>query len=124
MRRRARKIDPAVTARRQDDGLCAEAMQRSIHQRPGNDAAALALHHDEVEYKILDEKLGTDPQGLPIECVDQSVSRSIRRCARARDRIFAEVAHVTTERPLIDFSMVGMGDWHLRLFRLNNGGTG
>src|SRR5258707_15701972 len=100
MRRRARKVDSTVAACRQNDGLCAEAMQRSIHQRPGNDAAALALHHNEVEHKILDEKLGTDPQGLPIERVDQSMSRSIRRGACAGDRIFAEVAHVTTKRPL------------------------
>src|SRR5260221_1231414 len=91
-------------------------MQRSIHQRPGNDAAALALHHNEVEHKILDEKLGTDPQGSPIERVDQSMSGSIRRGACAGDRIFAEVAHVTTERPLIDLSIVSAGERHPRMF--------
>src|SRR5260370_462319 len=83
------------------------------------DASPLALHHDEVEYKILDEKLGTDPQGLPIERVDQSMSRSIRRGTCAGDRIFAEVAHVTAERPLIDLSIVSAGEGHPRMFQFD-----
>ena len=52
---------------------------------------------------ILDEKLGSDPQGLPIERVEQSMSRPIRSCARAWNRILAEFTHMATEWPLIDF---------------------
>ena len=99
-------------------------MQRSIHQRPRDDAAALAIHHDEIEHEILDEKLGTDPQGLPIERVDQSMSRSIRRSACAGDRIFAEVAHMPAERPLIDLSVFGAGEGHPRMLQFDDRGDG
>src|SRR5665647_785455 len=101
MRRRARKIDPAVTTRCQNDGLCAETMQRSIHKRPRDNTAALAIHHDEIEHKILDKKFGSDPQSLSIERVEQSMPCSIRSSARAWHRILAEIARVATERPLL-----------------------
>jgi hypothetical protein len=58
-------------------------MQRSVHQRPRHDTAALAIDHDEIENEILDEKLCPNSQGLPIQRVDQSMSRSIRSSARA-----------------------------------------
>src|ERR1700675_4741522 len=103
MRGRAGEIDSAITARRQDDDLSTEPMQRSVHQRPRPHPAAPAIDHDEIENEILDEKLCPNSQGLPIQRVDQSMSRSIRSSARAWDRILAEVAHMATERPLIDF---------------------
>jgi hypothetical protein len=61
---------------------------------------------------------------LSIERVNQSLSRSVRSSARAGDRIFAEVAHVSTERPLIDFSVFGSGERHPRMFQLEDGGDG
>src|SRR6202047_4399914 len=103
MRGRAGEIDSAATACRQDDGLSTKPMQRSVHQRPRHDTAALAIDHDEIENEILEEKLSPISQRLPIQRVDQSMSRSIRSSARAWDRILAEVAHMATERPLIDF---------------------
>src|SRR5665647_2432206 len=124
MRRRARKIDPAVTTRCQNDGLCAETMQRSIHKRPRDNTAALAIHHDEIEHKILDKKFGSDPQSLSIERVEQSMPCSIRSSARAWHRMFAEIAHVATERPLIDFSVFGAGEGHPRMFQLEDRGDG
>ena len=124
MRRRAGKVDSAVTARRQDDGLCAETMQRSIHQRPRDNAAALAVYHHEIQHEIFDKEFGSDPQGLPIQRVEQSMPRPIRRCASAGYRMFAEVAHVSTERPLIDFSIFGAGEGHPRMFQFEDGGDG
>src|SRR6476620_518773 len=67
----------------------------------------MVVDEDEVKHKILDEELDPDPQGAPIKRVNQGVPRSIRRCASAGDRIFAEVTHVTTDWPLIDPSIVG-----------------
>src|SRR5471030_270903 len=52
------------------------------------------------------------------------MSRSIRRCASAGYRMFAEVAHVSTERPLIDFSVFGAGEGHPRMFQFEDGGDG
>src|SRR5665213_1080696 len=99
-------------------------MQRPVHQRPSHDAAALAVDHDEVEHEILDEKLSSDAQGLPIECVEQSMPRAVRRCASARDRVLAEVAHMSAERPLIDFSVFGAGEGHPRMLKLDHRGSG
>src|SRR5665647_3366040 len=50
--------------------------------------------------------------------------RSIRRCASAGYRVFAEVAHVPTERPLIEFSIFGAREWHPRMCRFEDGGDG
>ena len=52
------------------------------------------------------------------------MSRSIRRCASAGYRMFAEVAHVSTEWPLIDFSVFGAGEGHPRMFQFEDGGDG
>src|SRR5664279_2565543 len=52
------------------------------------------------------------------------MSRSIRRCASAGYWVFAEVAHVSTERPLIDFSIFGAREWHPRMFQFEDGGDG
>src|SRR6476659_8643690 len=52
------------------------------------------------------------------------MSRSIRRCASAGYRMFAEVAHVSTERPLIDFSIFGSREGHPRMFQFEDGGDG
>jgi hypothetical protein len=48
--------------------------------------------------------------------------RSIRRCAGAGDRVFAELAHMAAERPLIDLSIVSAGEGHPRMFQLDDGG--
>src|SRR5665811_2241457 len=52
------------------------------------------------------------------------MSRSIRRCTSAGYRVFAEVAHVSTERPLIDFSIFGTRKGHPRMFQFEDGGDG
>src|SRR6266481_4996037 len=52
------------------------------------------------------------------------MSCSIRRRASPGDRIFAEVAHVTAERSLIDFSIVGAREGHPRMLQFDDGGDG
>src|SRR5665811_1197770 len=52
------------------------------------------------------------------------MSRSIRRCASAGYRVFAEVAHVSAEWPLIDFSIFGTREGHPCMFQLEDGGDG
>src|SRR5665647_3713973 len=52
------------------------------------------------------------------------MSGSIRRCASAGYRGLAEVAHVSTERPLIDFSIFGAREGHPRMFQFEDGRDG
>src|SRR5664280_3424351 len=49
------------------------------------------------------------------------MSRSVCRCASAGYRVFAEVAHVSTEWPLIDFSIFGTREGHPRMFQFEDG---
>src|SRR6516162_2435547 len=94
MCRSAREIDSSVAARRKYHDLRAKPMQRTIHQRPCHDASAFAVHHHEVQYKILDKEFNAQPKRLSVECMDERVACAVRRRACARNGILTEVAHV------------------------------
>jgi hypothetical protein len=99
-------------------------VQGSIRQAPRDDPSAFAVSHDEIKNEILDEKLGSSSEGLPVQGVDQSVSGSIGCRARTRDGAFAKIAHVAAERPLVNPAVIGARKRHACVLKFDDGRDG
>src|SRR6516225_4755508 len=54
--------------------------------------------------------------------MDERVARAVRRGAGARYGALAEVAHVSTKRPLVDPSIIGPRERHSSMIELHHGG--
>ena len=124
MRRGRGLICAAVAAGRQHDHLRGKAVDGAVVQVPGDDAGAGAVRlHDQVERKILDEKLRVVLQRLAIERVKDGVAGAVGRGAGTlHRRAIAEIHHVAAERPLIDFAFLGAREWHAVVFEFVDGG--
>ena len=95
--------DASCAARRQYRDLCFEDHQfAGFHFKShyANDCAFGVAH--EVERHPFDEELRAFADIALIQRVQQCVAGAIRRSARARDRLFAEIGRVPAERPLVD----------------------
>src|SRR5215469_18488242 len=78
MRRRAGEVGPAVAAGRHHYDVRPEAMDRAVLEAPGDDAAANAAVHQQIEHEILDEELGIVLETLLIERMQDGMAGAIR----------------------------------------------
>ena len=77
VRARRGEIDAAIAAGGEHHRLRAEAMDRPVVEAQGDDAAALAVLHDQVEREIFDEEVGVILQALLIERVKHGVAGAV-----------------------------------------------
>ena len=77
VRRRRGEIDAAIAAGREHHRLRAEAMDRTIVEAQGDDAAAGAIVHDQVDRKIFDKEVGVILQALLIERVKHGMAGAV-----------------------------------------------
>src|SRR5215472_11668581 len=69
MRLGRRQVGAAATPGRQYHDMCAKQMEGAVLQAPGDDPAAGAVLHDEIEREILDKELGIVLEALLVEGV-------------------------------------------------------
>src|SRR5438045_5782856 len=84
MGRRAGEVSATISAGRQHNHMCAEAVDCAVIQVPGHDATANAfLIHDEVYCKILDKKFRLVLQALLIQRMQDRVTCTVSGSARS-----------------------------------------
>jgi len=102
-----RENDEGKTNSSAEDGVVStEAMNGSILEVEGEDTAAGAVFHDQIESKVLDEEGAVIAEGLAVEGVKKGVSRSICSSA-ATDGLssLSKLETLSTKGTLIDLSL-------------------
>ena len=100
----------------------AEAMQRAVGHVESDDAAALAVFHDQVEREILDEETRLVLERLLIQGMQHGVAGAIRRGAGALRDALAEMRGHAAERPLVDAAVLGARERHAVVLELDDRG--
>jgi len=122
VRRGRRLIDAAAAAGGEDDGMAAEAVDRAVFHAHGDDAAAGAVFHDQVEREIFDVEVRVILQALLVERVEHGVAGTVGRGAGALHRgAFAHILHVAAERALVDRAVVVAAERHAGMLELDHG---
>ena len=120
--RRTGEVTASVSARRQDDHLRREPVQRAVIELPRGDASADTVVHDEVEGEVLDKELDGVAHGLTVKGVQNGVAGPVRRGAGALDGAFAVILGHSAEGALIDLAFVRTRERHAPMLQLINGG--
>src|SRR5690606_30476828 len=114
------EIGTAIATRRQHYHLGREAVDGAVVQVPCHDARALAVvRHDQVKREILHEELRMMLDRLAVERVKDCVSGTV--CSRAgalHGRTITKVLHVTTERPLVNATVISARERHAVVLEL------
>ena len=83
-------------------------MQRSVLHVDGEHTDALAILHEQIERKVLDEEVCVVAKGLAVKGVEDGVAGPIRSgCAAIGLTALAEVKGLTTESALVDLAFLG-----------------
>ena len=122
VRRGAGLVDPAASARRDNGHVGAEAVDRSVLETPGEQAAADAiLVHQQVESEILDEEARLVLQALLVERVQDRVAGAIRRGAGPIRHVALGIfRRVAAEPPLVDLAGIGTAERHAQMLELDD----
>jgi hypothetical protein len=91
--------------------VCAEAMEKSGLQLPGEDTLARLPAEEQIQGEVLHEVVDVVAQALPVEGVEEGVTRPVgdatgSLCMAA----LAEVQCLATELPLVDLSFACPGE--------------
>jgi hypothetical protein len=100
------KVRTTIPASGQHRLMCPESMERSVFHVQSDDPNALASFHDQVEGKVLDEKVGVMTQRLAVEGMQNSVAGTVRCCcASVGLAAFAILEGLAAECALVYFSL-------------------
>ena len=103
MRRSCGEIRTAISARCQHDGVALETVDRAIFHAHGDNAAAFAIFHNQIEREIFDEEIRIIFQALLIQAVQHRVTGPVGRRGRALNGgAFAHILHVAAKGSLIN----------------------
>ena len=123
MRRGRGEIGAARAARREHNGMAAEAMDRAIVHAERDHTLADAIVHDQVEREIFDEEVRVVLQALLVQRVQHGVTGPVGRGAGAlHRRARAHILHMAAERTLIDLALVGAAERHAGMLELDHRG--
>src|SRR3954447_25180470 len=107
MRGGAREICATIAARGENGHVRTEAVNFAFRHVDGDDAAAHAVLHDQVDREVLDEKRRGMTDRLLIQGVEHRVTGTVRRRAGPLRNSLAKVGGHTTERPLVNTTLLG-----------------
>ncbi len=123
MRGRAGEINAAIATGRQHGSVRTEAMQRTVVEIPGQQAAAGAIVvHQKIKREIFDEELGAVLHALLVERVQDGMPSAIGRGAGALRHVLAITNGLAAERTLVDLALGGTREGHAEVFQLQHRG--
>ena len=107
VRTRAAEVSASITTSRQDGLVCTETVKSTVFHIQRNNTDALAILHDQVKSKVLDEEVGVVTEGLAVEGVEEGVAGTVGRGgATVSLATLAELEGLTTERTLVDLALL------------------
>jgi len=119
------EVGTAIAASGQHGLVRTESVDLAVLEAEGHNATALAVLHDQVKGEVLNEEGTVVPHGLAVEGVQESVTSTISDgAAPVGLATLAKVVALTTESPLVDLTLLGTGEGHAIVLKLNNGGGG
>uniref|UniRef100_A0A2M3ZLN8 Uncharacterized protein n=1 Tax=Anopheles braziliensis TaxID=58242 RepID=A0A2M3ZLN8_9DIPT len=120
--RGAGEVRPSVATRRQHRVLGAETMNATVLEVHCDHTDTLAILHQQVHRKVLDEVVTVVAQRLAVQRVEQRVSGTIGYAAATmRLASLAVLQTLSTESSLIDLAIGGTRERHAVVFQLNHG---
>ncbi len=85
-----------------------EPVQGAVLHVARHDTDTLAVFHDQIERKVLNEEVCVVPEGLAVERVEEGVAGTVgRSSATVCLTALAELEGLTTERTLVDLALLG-----------------
>ena len=73
----AAEVRSSVPTRRENGLVRAEAVEGAVLEVEGDHTHTLAVLHDEIERKILDEEVGVVAEGLAVEGMEEGVTGTV-----------------------------------------------
>ena len=108
MRTRAGEVRTAVTTGREDGLVRTEAVKRTVFHVERDDTDALAVLHNQVKGKVLDEEVGVVTEGLAVECVEESVTGTVGGgSTTVRLTTLTVLERLPAESALVDLALLG-----------------
>ena len=107
MRARAREVRATVATSREHSLMRAEAVKGTVLHVERDNTDALAILHNQVQGKVLDEEVGVVTEGLAVEGVEEGVAGTVGRGGAAVGlATLAELERLTTKRTLVDLALL------------------
>src|SRR5262249_61228572 len=102
--------------------LGAEPMDGAVLDAQRDEAEATAgIIHDQIDREVLDKELNAELQRLAIERVQHSMTGTVGRRATAPHGLtLAELGKMSAEGPLLDLALVGAGERHAVMLKLQH----
>jgi len=121
MSRGAREVGTTVSSGGKDSLVRAETVKGTILHVQGENTAALAILHDEVQGEVLDEEVGVVAEGLAIKGVKNRVAGTISDSgATVGLTTLAKLQTLTTKGTLVDLALLGSGEGDTVVLQLDN----
>lgn len=124
MRARAAEIRPSIPSGGQDRLMCTEPVQSTVLHIQGDHTDALAVLHNEVERKVLDEEVCVVPERLAIERVQECVACSVCGSGAAiRLPALAKLERLSAEGTLVNLALLRPREGQAEMLELGAGQT-
>ena len=120
MGRGAGEISASVSAGRQNRHMGVEAVDRAVFEIPGDNAAAGAVFHHQIDGEIFDEERDIMFERLLIQRVQDRVAGAVGGGAGALRRAFAETRRHAAEGSLINLPIRCPRKRHAVMFELDD----
>ncbi len=108
----AGEVGAPVAAGGEDRHVGLETVNAAVVQVPGDQAAAGAVLHHQVDGEVFDEELRVRPEGLLIEGVKHGVAGAVGRRAGALGDALAVAGGHAAEGALVDLALRGPAEGH------------
>lgn len=119
MSRSTRKVRSAVTASSQDSFVASEPVESTVFHVNSKYTDTLAVLHEKVESKVLDEEVGVMSERLTVQGVENGVTGSVSGGGTSVSlTTLAVLKGLTPESSLVDFALLGSGEGHTVVLEL------
>lgn len=111
----------SVTAGGEHGVVASESVEATVFHAQSDDTLALAVLHNQIQRKVLDEVSGIIKQRSSVEGVKETVAGSIGDAAASMClTTLAELQALAAEGSLVDFALFGSREWHTVVLELDN----
>lgn len=119
VRTRATEVSPTVTTGSKNGLVAPETVEGSVLHVESDDTDTLSILHEQIERKVLDEKVGVVTERLAVQGVKDGVTCAV--CGSGATVGLATLAvleRLATESALVDFALLGTRKGDTKVLKL------